>query len=325
MLNAEIFGISLPPETNPAMCNVIGVQDFVSETVLDIRDLQKLTSLVSSISPDIIIHMAAQSLVSAGYSDPVNTFSTNVMGTVNLLEASRTALSDKNVLILIVSSDKCYLNNDAERAFKVGDPLGGNDPYSASKAGTEIIYHAYNHSFFSKLPNFRVASARAGNVIGGGDWSLNRLLPDAVRAFSINETLQIRNRYAIRPWQHVIEPIIGYLKLIEKMSFDETFCRSWNFGPSAEFNVNVDRVINIFREFWKQDTFVSYDSNLENFMESKTLTLDCDETFKLLNVQNKMNLDDALSLTAEWYQFASEDHTVSAIKKFTQRQLMDFV
>ena len=326
LLKANTYGVSLPVSSTPAMFNVVNANTWVNHLVADVRNLSKLGDIVREIMPDVIIHMAAQPIVSEGFTSPVDTFSTNVMGTVNLLEVCRTILKDRKVQVIIVSSDKCYENNETNHPFRVGDPLGGKDPYSASKAGTEIVYKAFNESFFSEANlGVRIASARAGNVIGGGDWSEHRLIPDAAKAFSSNKILQIRRPNATRPWQHVIEPLIGYLKLAEKLNDSKFYSRSWNFGPDQRANADVKTIINLFREAWKSKTRIAIPKSNLGFQEAQSLSLDINETLLHLNLRNKISLERSIEMTASWYKAYYSTEKNNKMKKYTMDQISEFL
>jgi len=212
-LGARVTGYALPPPTDPSFFDAALVARGMTSNIGDVRDLAALTAAVRQADPEIIIHMAAQSLVRPSYADPVATYSTNVMGTVNVLEATRKHSGVRAVMI--VTSDKCYENTGAQREFRENDRLGGHDPYSSSKACAELVAAAYRDSFFSGRESAAIATARAGNVIGGGDWSVDRLIPDAIRAFGAERPIQLRYPHATRPWQHVLEPLAGYLLLAE--------------------------------------------------------------------------------------------------------------
>ena len=320
-MNSQVFGCSLEPETNPTMYKLIGLDNYVTGEHADVRDFKKIKYIVSKIIPDIVIHLAAQPLVSVGYENPLETFSTNVMGTANLLQACRDIPTQKDIVVIVVSSDKCYLNNEDNIAFKVGDPLGGKDPYSASKAATEMVYNSFQESFFKNGSNLRVSSVRAGNVIGGGDWSKNRLLADAIRAFSSNKPLKIRHPAATRPWQHVIEPILGYLKLAEKMSEDIIYCKSWNFGPDSSSEATVEHVINLFMGCWNGRAEVEFMGSENSFKEAHYLRLNCEETKSMLGIQNSLTLEEAVRLTVDWYHESYLNSSNDRLYEFTLKQI----
>ena len=320
-MGAQVTGFALEPNTVPSIFNELCLQTRCRSINANINDYKKLRDSIFDSCPDVIIHMAAQPIVADGYSDPKNTFQTNVIGTVNVLEVAREISWDCRVLV--VSSDKCYENNEIGTAFKVGDSLGGHDPYSASKACTEIVTNAYRNSFFTDK-NVHVASARAGNVIGGGDWSSDRLIPDAARAFSNNETLTIRNPNATRPWQHVLEPIFGYLKLIEALETNAALRAPFNFGPLSDGAATVKNVVEIFCEAWGDGKRYEISPQQLAIKEAELLTLDCNETFNKLNWHPKLNLTNSIQWTANWYKFFYNNPSSSALKEFTLSQISEY-
>jgi CDP-glucose 4,6-dehydratase len=250
--------------------------------------------------------MAAQSLVRASYADPVNTFSTNIMGTVNLLEAVRQMPSV--VAVLVVTSDKCYEGADQPVGRRETDPLGGHDPYSSSKGCAELVTDAYRRSFFaSGRGTTQIASARAGNVIGGGDWAVDRLVPDAMRAFAAGQVLRIRNPAAVRPWQHVLDPIFGYLRLCERLSRHAgRYAAAWNFGPSAAGAVSVSSVVDDLARRWGGGARWEQD-RADHPHEMASLMLDCSKAATELGWQSRISLDQALDLTVSWYRAFARD------------------
>lgn len=322
-MGADVTGFALAPETDPALYSLLKLDQVITSVIGDIREIGALRSAMSATCPEIIIHMAAQPIVSTGYQDPVGTFATNVMGVVNLLEVCRER--GGNVAILVISSDKCYRNNDEGRAFRVGDPLGGHDPYSASKAGTEIVVGAYASSYFNVSKGPVLASARAGNVVGGGDWSLDRLLPDGARAFSKGEPLILRNPVATRPWQHVVEPLYGYMMLIEAMTRDRNFNGPWNFGPSYRNNQSVGILANLFADAWGDSASVKISSASQDWKEAITLDLDCTETIKTLGWQPVLDLESTVRWTADLYRKAYADPSPEAVRALMREQLTNYV
>ena len=246
-LNCNIVGYSFNPPTKPSLFNETALNKKFTTYFADVRNFEKLYECINSTKPDIIIHCAAQSLVYCGYENPLETYSTNVMGTVNVLEALRKV--DFKCILINVTSDKCYLNKEEEISFVETDPMGGKDPYSSSKGCSEIISNSYIESFFNKDSNYSykaVASVRAGNVIGGGDWAPNRLIPDLMKSYLAKSSLTIRNPNFVRPWQHVLEPLFGYLELAEKLFYNKDFMGGWNFGPSISDQMSVIEIVNKF-------------------------------------------------------------------------------
>ena len=281
----------------------------------DIRDLETLNRVVAEFQPEIIIHMAAQSLVRPSYKDPVDTFSTNVLGTVNILEAARHC--DSVRAIVNVTTDKCYENLERETGYTEDEPLGGHDPYSSSKGCAELVGSSYRRSF--SLP---VASARAGNVIGGGDWAEDRLLPDMMRSFKNNEEVSIRNPASTRPWQHVLEPLHGYLMLAEQLYDDSsTFAEAWNFGPDDTDAKPVEWLANRICALWGESASWSNASDTDQPHEAGFLRLNCDKAKARLGWQSRMNLEQALTWTVDWYQGWQRGADVRAL---TEQQIANY-
>lgn len=322
-MGAQVTGYALAPDTHPALYTLLRLKDRMDSQFGDIRDMETLRRSIERAAPDIVLHLAAQPIVSVGYRDPVGTFATNVMGVVHLLEICRSF--DRAVPVLIVSSDKCYRNHDEGRAFRVDDPLGGHDPYSASKAGTEIVVGAYASSFFSDPAGPVLASARAGNVIGGGDWSEDRLLPDGARAFSTGQPLVLRNPLATRPWQHVLEPLYGYLTLVEAMAGDQAFASPWNFGPSDRNHQSVGDLASAFAQAWGLDARIEISTRKQEWKEAQTLELDCSETIGTLGWQPVLNFHDTVTWTANWYRDTYADMSPEAVQARTQAQIDRYV
>lgn len=296
-LGAEVYGYSLGPCTQPSLFKIANVDKFINSTIGDIRDLTSLKRSLDACSPDIIIHMAAQPLVRKSYADPIETFSTNVMGTANILEAAR---SCKNLAVLLnVTTDKVYENNEWVWPYRETDRLGGSDPYSNSKSCSELITASYRKSFFSDS-TCRVVTARAGNVIGGGDWSEDRLIPDIVRAYSHGGKISIRNPLAIRPWQHVLESLSGYLSLVEHLvSKNNDYLSSWNFGPGTSDFMTVQDLVKCIQEETKMS--VSFDLGQSNLHEAQILKLDNSQAREYLGWRNAWDYKKAISHTINWY------------------------
>lgn len=317
-LGASVHGYSLEPPTQPNFFTETKLQErLISSTVGDIRDSNTLNNTLKISKPDIIIHMAAQSLVRESYNNPSKTFSTNLMGTINVLEAARQAVSVK--AILNITTDKCYENKEWLWPYRENDPLGGHDPYSASKACAEIATAAYRNSFFAKA-NIQLASVRAGNVIGGGDWATDRLIPDFFRAFDTGKTLFIRSPNAVRPWQHVLEPISGYLMLAEKLySEGSVFSEAWNFGPNDSDTKSVSWIVNQLCVLtpgadWRTD-------KTQDFHEADTLMLDSSKAKAKLGWEPRWNLEMALNKTLEWHRAWRMKENMAA---FTRSQIQAY-
>jgi CDP-glucose 4,6-dehydratase len=299
-LQAKVVGYALPPDSPNSLFDLTEVSAGLEHKIGDVRDLPTLQSALQQAEPEIVVHMAAQSLVRRSYADPVETYSTNVMGTVNLLEAVRHTPSVRAVVV--VTSDKCYENVNWVWGYRETDHLGGHDPYSNSKGCAELVVTSYRRSFFGEKSSAVIASARAGNVIGGGDWARDRLVPDAMRAFMTNVPLRIRNPQAVRPWQHVIDPVMGYLLLAERLfTSGNAFAEAWNFGPSVDSEVPVSTVVSGLAGLWGSDARWERDGG-EHPHEAPYLKLDCSKAFARLSWRPLVSLDEALTLTVSWYR-----------------------
>lgn len=317
-LNCEVTGYALAPPTTPNHFDLLDLgRRITTHTIGDIRDRAALGSALAAAQPDIILHLAAQPIVRLSYDEPVETFDVNVMGTVCLLEAARQAPSAR--ACIVVTSDKCYLNEDTGKMFDENDKLGGADPYSASKAAAEIVAHAYNTSFLKKS-SLRMATARAGNVIGGGDWAADRLIPDVARAAAGAMPVRIRNPHATRPWQHVLEPLRGYLLLAEKL-YDgaQDYREGWNFGPSPQDIQSVSVVLTALREH------LPFDLQLETAPqphEAARLGLDVSKAAARLGWQPRLPLKDSIRMTGTWYKTQMEGGDAAAL---TRQQIRDYL
>jgi CDP-glucose 4,6-dehydratase len=278
----------------------VNVEKGMHSIIGDIRDLDHLKKAIKEANPDILIHMAAQALVRYSYSNPVETYATNVMGTVHGLEAARDSQDVK--AILYVTSDKCYDNKEIDRGYREDEPMGGFDPYSNSKGCAELVSMAYRNSFFNSVNSAAIASARAGNVIGGGDWSEDRLIPDILKSFEKKSPVVIRNPMATRPWQHVLEPLSGYLVLAEHL-FNEgkSFAEAWNFGPKDEDCKPVSWILDKMVANWNDHASWELDKN-NNPHEAGYLKLDCSKAAAKLNWKPKWDLDFTLGKIINWHQ-----------------------
>lgn len=323
VMGAKVTGYALAPATSPALYDLLGLEKLVDSVIGDIRDAAKMRATIESVRPDVVLHLAAQPIVSTGYEMPIQTFETNIMGVVYLLDACRGLHGQ--VPVLVISSDKCYRNNDEGRAFRVDDPLGGHDPYSASKAGTEIAVGAFSASYFQAADGPVLASARAGNVIGGGDWSVNRLLPDGARAFSVGAPLVLRNPLATRPWQHVAEPLYGYLVLAQAMATDRNFGRAWNFGPNDRNHEAVGTLAQAFAHAWGPDAKIEISQKTQDWQEAATLDLECRETNERLGWWPVLDLEATVEWTAQWYRETYANMSAQAVRQRTKAQIDDYV
>ncbi len=299
-VGAHVIGYSLPPPTKPSLFQIANVADNMVSIIGDVRDLEHLKAVTKDNKPEIIIHMAAQALVRYSYINPVETYSTNIMGTVNLLEAVR---KSKDVrVVIIVTSDKCYQNKEWFWSYRENEPMGGRDPYSSSKGCAELVTFAYRNSFFLKKENdVSIATVRAGNVICGGDWAEDRLIPDIMKAFMGNRPVIIRYPDAIRPWQHVLEPLNGYLCLAEHLwEKGLEFAGAWNFGSNDKDIIPVSRIVEHMIDLWGDNACWKKDSG-EHLHEANYLKLDCSKANNLLKWSPKLNIKTALKWIVEWY------------------------
>lgn len=297
-MGAHLTGVSLPPNSDPNLFTLANIVQVSNTYFVDIRDAVAVSDIVKKARPEIVFHLAAQALVRTGYKDPLGTLATNVMGTANVLNALREVNSIKAVVL--VTSDKVYKNFETGRAFKEEDQLGGYDPYSASKAASEIIISSYRDAYLAEQ-GVSVASARAGNVIGGGDWSKDRLIPDAVRAWDSNSSLEIRRPSAVRPWQHVIEPLNGYLVLAEKLYDNPSLAGSYNFGPKTSEVATVQTVIELANQAHGRGS-VDWGDGTEGPHEAEFLSLDISKTQEMLDISPRWNLKETIERTMSWYQ-----------------------
>jgi CDP-glucose 4,6-dehydratase len=322
LLNSKIFGISLDPPTNPNLYEVAQIANGIESFRADVRDLVRLKELLALTKPEIVFHMAAQPLVRASYLDPVETYSTNVMGTVALLEACRQTESVKT--IVVITSDKCYENREWVWSYRESDSMGGYDPYSSSKGCTELVSHAYWSSFFSdpKTNSPALATARAGNVIGGGDWAHDRLLPDILNAFREGRAAKIRNPNSVRPWQHVLDPLSGYVMLAQHLS-DRPCTKSegWNFGPNPSEESSVESVAQKAVDRWGGGVRLDLKGASDQVHEAATLRLDISKAKSILGWKPKISLEYAIELTVAWEKSRLEgksmrDYTVNQIKEY---------
>jgi len=320
-MGAEVTGYALAPNTNPNLYDVLDIKSLINLSMIgDIRNLDLLQNTMSNANPDIVIHMAAQPLVRYSYLNPVETYATNVMGTVNVLEATRHVESVRATVV--VTSDKCYENKEQDRGYTEHEPMGGYDPYSNSKGCAELVTSSYRQSYFSNntRENF-LASARAGNVIGGGDWSEDRLIPDAIRAFESGKPIILRNPLATRPWQHVLEPLSGYLILAEAL-FEKgsAFTSAWNFGPLDKDNRSVKDVIDLIISEWGNSALWKCDET-ENPHEAKLLKLDCTKANIQLGWTPKWSLEIATQKIVEWQKKFNSNENMN---KFSLKQIEEY-
>jgi CDP-glucose 4,6-dehydratase len=302
-LGARVHGYALAPPTDPSLFEVARVAEVLaSDTRADLADLDALTACVAATRPEVVFHLAAQPLVRDGYRDPTGTIRTNVLGTTHLLEAVRRASSVRAVVV--VATDKVYENPELGHPFRETEPLGGHDPYSASKAAAELVVAAYRSSFFGPDGHpARVASARAGNVLGGGDWAVDRLVPDCLRAFPTGQPVQLRHPDAVRPWQHVLDPLAGYVALAERLLGDDgdRFARAWNFGPDPADDATVGEVVERVAARWGDGARVERGGDAGD-LEAGLLRLDSHAARAELGWRPAWSLDQAIGQTVDWHR-----------------------
>lgn len=301
-LGADVYGYALEPPTKPSLYKEAKIDELITSYIGDIRDYDNLLKVIQKIQPEIVIHMAAQPLVRESYKNPIETYSTNVMGTVNLLEAIRYTSSVKAVVN--VTTDKCYENREWHWGYRENEPMGGYDPYSNSKGCSELVTASFRNSFYNPKDYSKhgvaVATARAGNVIGGGDWAEDRLIPDFIRSIIKGEKLKIRSPYAIRPWQHVLEPLTGYLMLAEKLFTEGSkYAEAWNFGPDDKDAKNVEWISMTICDLWGDGASFSIDTNPQPH-EANYLKLDCSKAKAGLGWTPKWNIETALKSIVDW-------------------------
>ena len=322
-LGAVVKGYALKPDVSPNLYDTLSLDKDIESIFGDIRDLDHLKREIEVFRPDIIFHLAAQSIVRTSYDDPIQTFQTNVMGTANLLESVRSVQSVRSVIS--VTSDKCYENREWVWRYRESDSMGGWDPYSSSKGCSELVTASYRRSFFQKdSPKTGIATGRAGNVIGGGDWSKDRLIPDIIRSFSASEPVIIRNPAAIRPWQYILDVLHGYMVLAENLYKDpEKYSEAWNFGPAESDEQPVKFITNRMVEVWNDGASWKVDGG-ENLHEANYLKLDSSKSRMNLGWSTRINLTEALDCLTSWYKnyFAGTNMTEfskSQIKKFEDK------
>jgi CDP-glucose 4,6-dehydratase len=323
-LGADVYGYALEPPTNPSLFEKAGIAELITSEIGDIRDLDHLLRFMQQVRPEIVIHMAAQPLVRESYKIPVDTYAINVMGTVNLLEACRLTPGIK--AIVNVTTDKCYENREWHWGYRENEAMGGYDPYSNSKGCSELVTAAYRNSYFNPANyadhGVALASARAGNVIGGGDWAADRLIPDFIRFIVSGETIKIRSPYAIRPWQHVLEPLTGYLTLAAKLFTEGAqYVGGWNFGPDDKDAKNVEWITSTLCKLWGDNVGYEIDTNPQPH-EANYLKLDCSKAKAELGWYPKWNIETTLKSIVEWNKsyLNKED-----IRKITERQIDQYI
>lgn len=321
-LGAEVRGYALAPDTEPSMFAALALDGVCDSQIGDVRDERLLADTVSDFRPHVVIHMAAQPLVRRSYREPLDTFAINVQGTANVLEACRGV--DQLRAVVVVTTDKCYENHEELRPYHEDEPLGGHDPYSASKACAELVTHAYRRSFFAAAGSPAIASARAGNVFGGGDWSEDRLIPDMVRAYSAGRPVVVRNPAAVRPWQHVTAPLGGYLMLARALWEEgERFARPFNFGPAIDQAVPVRTVVQTMSRAWGKGAASEERQEANAPHEAGILMLDPRRACQMLGWMPHDDLHAGLTATAAWYRSFYSGALADSLRHLTRQQITD--
>ncbi|HWQ41883.1 MAG TPA: CDP-glucose 4,6-dehydratase [Desulfosporosinus sp.] len=321
-LGAEVTGYSLEPPSVPSLFEVANVADGMQSITGDILDLPRLQKTLQENKPDILIHMAAQSLVRKSYQFPIDTFSTNIMGTANVLEAARHV--DSIRVVVSVTSDKCYENQEWVWGYRENEPMGGHDPYSCSKGCAELIIASYRRSFFSSKQSANIASVRAGNVIGGGDWAADRIVPDCIRAITKGKPVVIRNPNAIRPWQHVLEPLAGYLLLAQRLWDDgQNYAEGWNFGPDVKHSVSVGSMVDVLCHMWGEDAKCRVEGD-EHLHEANYLKLDSSKAIQKLAWRPLLTMQETVAMTVAWYTrfYEGQDPRIVTLEQIAEYQTL---
>ena len=308
-LGADVVGLSMDIPTDPSHYSAAKLSAKIEDHVVDLRDANAVQLLINKIQPDFVFHLAAQALVRHSYENPLETITTNALGSVNILEAVR--VINKKVVVLMITSDKAYDNMEWSWGYRETDRLGGKDPYSASKGMAELAIRSYVESFFkSPSSNVRVGVARAGNVIGGGDWALDRIVPDCMKKWSKNQAVDIRNPSATRPWQHVLEPLSGYLVLAAELHKNSVIHgEAYNFGPHANQNHSVSELIDQMKKYWDYVQWNDTSQSLKHLHEAGLLKLNCDKVLSDLNWLPTLQFEETVRMTVEWYRKFYEDNT----------------
>lgn len=321
LLGAKVVGVALDPPTDPSHFDAAKMAGMLQDHRLDIRDAPSLAALVREIQPDFVFHLAAQPLVRQSYADPIETYQTNVLGTLHVLEALRAL--EKPCVAVMVTSDKCYDNVEWLWGYRETDALGGPDPYSASKGAAELVIRSHIKSFFPRGGNVRIAVGRAGNVIGGGDWAASRIVPDCVRAWAAGGTVDLRNPHSTRPWQHVLEPLSGYLRLAAELyQRPELHGEPFNFGPPAQQNHTVLELVVEMSRHWSGVRWADVSANASGPYESGLLKLNCDKALQLLQWHASMSFTETVRMTAEWYRVFYENP--QSIAEVTLAQIREY-
>ncbi len=310
-LGADVTGFALPPDYPGSHFERLGLAKRVRHIEGDLRDATRLRHALCAAKPEFVFHLAAQPLVRRSYAEPKLTFDTNVGGSVNLLEAVRAC--DSARVLIYVTSDKCYRNTDSRAGYRESDALGGHDPYSASKACAELVFASYQASFFNTPDAIMAASVRAGNVIGGGDWAADRIVPDSIRHLLRSEPIPVRNPHAIRPWQHVLEPLSGYLALAARLHDADNLRGAWNFGPTTDAHRTVSELVDTLIELWGSGSKLEQRQTNNGWKETSALYLNCDKAVRDLGWRSTMSFRETMRQTVDWYRRAEQGGNVWAL------------
>jgi CDP-glucose 4,6-dehydratase len=321
LLGATVVGYALEPPTVPSFFRALDLGNLLTSYIGDIGDYERLCSIVQRHQPDVVFHLAAQPLVRPSYALPLQTFATNVMGTANVLEVIRHTPSVRAAVM--VTTDKVYENREWVWSYRENDILGGHDPYSASKAASELVIESYRRSFFGQPQAARVASVRAGNVIGGGDWANDRLVPDIMRSIEHNKPLRLRYPNSVRPWQYVLEPLSGYLLLAERLCTPNgsSFAEAWNFGPHDSNLPTVEELVALVNTLWRDNTVNVAIEQSEQLYETTYLQLDCSKSQRRLGWCARLSTNDALRLTVEWYEACLNHSSAESLRRISEQQI----
>jgi len=324
LLGARVVGLSIDVPTKPSLFVAASISNHMQQEYADIRNIDEVTKIVKNIQPDFVFHLAAQALVRPSYDNPLDTITTNAIGSANLMESLRSV--DKDVVAIMITSDKAYDNLEWPWGYKETDRLGGKDPYSASKGMAELAIRSYIESFFNKgNSNIRVGITRAGNVIGGGDWAQDRIVVDCVKSWSNNESAIIRNPYATRPWQHVLEPLSGYLSLAANLKNSNKYhSQAYNFGPSSSQNYPVIDLITEMSKYWEKVKWKDNSEKRSDLYEAGLLKLNCDKALFDLNWLPVLNFHETVKMTVEWYKTYYQGNEGS-MYDFSIQQITEYV
>ena len=323
LLGSKVVGVGLKPEKDSIIFDSLKLKKKIKQYFVDIKDFYKINKIIKSEKPDIIFHLAAQSIVSTSFTNPLETFGTNIIGSTNILESTRI---NKISNLVYITSDKCYLNLGKKDSFKESDLLGGLDNYSSSKASAELVFASYFDSYFKKQKRLSIGSARAGNVIGGGDFKKDRIVPDVIKSLKRKKNIILRNPNATRPWQHVLEPLSGYLslgKMLMNRELKSNITPSWNFGPYKRNCKKVISIVKLLTKGWGNSKVKILNKKSKKFHESKLLSLNINKANKELKWQPRLNLDETINFTIEWYKSYLSGEDVEDITNYQIKYFID--